>query len=124
MMQTDIDWSHDRYVKITVTGTMVKPDLIALMAQILQHPDYIKKHVFWDLRDVTMGLSIADLKEIVGVLKLYRPGIDDFADRSALLVPGKMNNAMAQVFVTMTRLLPVKYRVFTDWQSAEKFLLD
>lgn len=122
-MEVDLDWSHDRYVKITVSGLLVKPGLIALMSEILQHPDYTKKHTFWDLRDTKMGLSISDLKEIVGVLKLYRPGEGSFADRSALLVPGKMNNAMAQMFVTMTRLLPIKYRVFTERDAAENFLL-
>ena len=123
-MQTDLDWSHDRYVRITVSGTMTKSDLVRVMARLLQHPDYTKKNAFWDLRDGTMGLSIADLREIVGVLKLYRPDTEAFADRSALLVPGKLHHAMAQMFVTMARFLPVKYKVFNDWEAAEKFLLD
>jgi hypothetical protein len=124
MMQTDLDWSHDQYVRITVSGTINKTDLVGLMAEILQHPDYTKKHTFWDLRHVTMGLSIADLREIIGVLKLYRPQTRDFADRAALLVPGKMNQAMAQVFVTMTRMLPIRYQVFSDWETAQQFLIN
>ena len=120
-METELDWSHDIYVKITISGLLVKPELISLMAEILQHPDYPSRHTFWDLRQCGMGLSIADLKEIIGVLKLYRPR-ENFADKAALLVPGKMNSAMAGVFVTMTKLLPIKYRVFSNWEEAEDYV--
>lgn len=121
-MTAELDWSHDVYVKITISGLLTKTELIGIMSEILQHPDYTRKHTFWDLRQGKMGLSIADLKEIVGVLRLYRPETENFADRAALLVSGKMNDAMAKVFVAMTRLLPIRYRVFSDRNAAESFL--
>ena len=122
-MAAEVDWSHDTYVKIRISGLLTKPGLIGIMSEILQHPDYTRKHTFWDLRQGKMGLSITDLKEIVGVLRLYRPETEHFADRAALLVSGKMNDAMAQIFVAMTRLLPIRYRVFNDRKAAETFLL-
>jgi hypothetical protein len=121
-MDAVIDSSHDRYMKITISGVLVKPELIAVMAQILQHPEYPDKHTLWDLTRASMGLSIADLKEIVGVMRLYRPARKDFADRAALIIPGKFNTAMAEVFVAMSKVLPIKYRVFNDRDKAEAYV--
>jgi len=121
-MDTELDSSHTQYIKITITGLIVKPELISVMAQILQRPDYLDKHTFWDLKEANMGLSIGDLKEIVGILRLYKPERNNFADKAALLVPGQFNSAMAEMFVTMSKLLPIKYRVFNDWNKAENYL--
>ena len=121
-MDAEFDSSHTQYIKITISGLIVKPELISVMAEILQHPEYLDKHTFWDLTEASMGLSIGDLKEIVGVFRLYKPERKDFADKSALLVPGKMNTAMAEVFIAMSKLLPIKYRVFNDWERAEAYL--
>jgi len=70
-----------------------------------------------------MGLSISDLTEIIGVLKLYRPKQKEFANKSALLVSGRMNSAMVTMFTTMTKMLAFKYKVLKDEKSAESFLL-
>ena len=121
--EIDLDWSHKKYIAITISGLLVKSELLPVMAEILQHPDYLIKHTLWDLRQTDSGLSMGDLKEIAGVMKLYKPRTPNFADRSALLVPGRMNSAMAEVFVAMTKLLPVKYRVFRDQAEAEAYLL-
>jgi len=121
-MDFELDASHEKYIKITISGLIVKLELISVMAEILQHSEYMDKHTFWDLREASMGLSIGDLKEIVGVLRLYKPERKDFADKAALLVPGKMHSAMAEMFVTMSKLLPIKYRVFNDWNKAEAYL--
>jgi hypothetical protein len=121
-MDFKLDASHKKYIKITISGLVMKPALISVMAKILQHPEYLDKHTFWDLTEASMGLSIADLKEIVGVLRLYKPERKNFADRAAMLVSGKLNSAMLEMFVTMSKLLPIKYRVFNDWDKAEAYI--
>ena len=121
-MDFELDSPHEKYIKITITELIVKPELISVMAQILQHPDYLDKQTLWDLREANMGLSIWDLKEIVGVLRLYKPPKKDFANKAALFVPGKFNSAMAEMFVAMSKLLPIKYRVFNDLKQAESYL--
>jgi len=121
-MEAELDSSHAQYIKITITGLIVKPELISVMAKILQHPEYLDKNTLWNLRKANMGLSIWDFKEIVGVLRLYKPERKSFADKAALLVPGQFNSAMAEMFVTMSKLLPIKYRVFNDWDKAEDYL--
>ncbi|MBA3011970.1 MAG: hypothetical protein KKF12_05400 [Proteobacteria bacterium] len=121
-MEFELDSSHEKYIKITITGLIVKPELISVMAQLLQHPEYLDKHTLWDLREANMGLSIGDLKEIIGVLRLYKPQKKDFANKTALFVPGKFNSAMAEMFVAMSKLLPIKYRVFNDLKQAESYL--
>ncbi len=50
-MDAAIDSSHDRDIKITISGVVVKPELTVLMAQVLQNPEYPEKHTLWDLTD-------------------------------------------------------------------------
>ena len=120
-MKFTLDPSHEKYIKLTITGVITKSGLIPIMSEVLQHPQYPDKHMYWDLTQAGMGLSIGDLKEIIGVMRLYKPE-KNFADRSAILVSGKMNKAMGELFVTMTKLLPVKYRIFTDPAEAEGYI--
>ena len=122
-MEFTLDPSRETYIKITISGLITKSRLIPVMAEILQHPQYPDKHMYWDLTQASMGLSIGDLKEIIGVLRLYKPGKKNFADRSSILVSGKMNKAMGELFVTMTKVLPVKYRIFTAPDEAENYLI-
>lgn len=121
-MNFELDTAHAGYFSVTISGLIVKTELIPLMAEILQHPEYESKHTFFDLREADMGLSIGDLKEIIGILRLYRPRKKNFADKSALLVSGKLHSAIADMFVTMTGLLPVKYRVFRKREQALAYL--
>ncbi|WP_022666785.1 hypothetical protein [Desulfospira joergensenii] len=122
-MDFTLDPSHEKYIKITISGLIVKSQLITVMSEILHHPQFLEKHTYWDLTQGSMGLSIGDLKEIIGVLRLYKPEKKNFADRSSLLVPGKMNKAIAEMFVTMAKVLPFKYRVFNDPEKAEAYLI-
>ncbi|MFO7883247.1 MAG: hypothetical protein R6U68_00355 [Desulfobacteraceae bacterium] len=70
-METELDLSHPEYIKVMISGLIVKPELISLMGEILQHPQYQEKHTLWDFRQASLGLSIGDLKELVGIMKLY-----------------------------------------------------
>ncbi len=121
-MDFTLDTSHEKYIKIKVSGMVTKSYFISAVSQLVQHPEYIDKHSFWDFTEASMGISIEDLHEIVGILRLYKPKQKNFANRSALLVPGQMNHAMVNVFATMTKLLPFKYKVFKDWDKAEAYL--
>lgn len=103
-------------MKITISG------LIPVMAQVLQHSQYPDRHVYWDLTQADMGLSIGDRREIIGVLRLYQPEKKSFSDRSSLLVSGSLNRAMGDLFVSMAKVLPFKYRIFTDPEEAEAYL--
>ncbi len=121
-MEFTLDAENDQYIKIVVSGLVVKPEIISVISQLLQHPEYLIKHSYWDFREATMGLSIDDLSEIVGILRLYKPKQRKFANKSALLVSGQMNNAMVNVFATMTKMLPFNYKVFKDNENAISFL--
>ena len=112
-MEYTLDTSHERYIKISVNGLIVKSELVKLMAEILKHPLYPDRHTFWDLRHASLGLSISDLKEIVGVLRLYNPPVKRFSGKAALLVPGKMNTAIAEIFVAMTDFFQSNTRCLT-----------
>ncbi len=121
-MEFKFDATNNDYIKINVSGLLVKSEIISVISQLLQHPEYLDKHSYWDLRKATMGLSIADLSEIIGILHLYKPRQKQFANKSALLISGQMNTAMANVFVTMTKMLSFNYRVFKDKEHVLSYL--
>ena len=107
-MVYDLDVSHEKYIKVTVSGVVDKASLIAAMSELMQHSDYIQKHSFWNFHEAVMGLSIGDLKEIADVLRLYKPKEMVFANKSAIVVPGEMHKVMVDLFIEMTKLLPFK----------------
>ncbi len=121
-MDFTFDATHEKYIKITISGLVMKSEIIPTISQLLQHPEYLDKHSFWDFREATMGLSIGDLSEIIGILCLYKPKQKQFANRAALLVSGQMNRAMVNMFATMTKMLPFNYKIFKDKDHALSFL--
>lgn len=116
-----IDDSHPDYIRVTVTSVLDKSTVLAAMSKLVNHPDYTIKHSLWDLSEATMGLTLQDLKEIIGVMRLYRTP-KRFANKSSLLVSGTMESAMVKVFIGMSTLLPFEYKAFTCFADAEKFL--
>ena len=121
-MEYELDTSHETYIKISVSGVVDKVNLIAAISELVMHPDYEKKYSLWDFSRGKMGLSIGDLKEVVGILRLYKIKSKNFANKSAILVPGMLNKAIADVFTTMSKFLPFEYKVFTEFDKAEAFL--
>ena len=107
---------------MTVSGVVEKKGLIRAMSELMVHPDYQVKHTLWDFAGGEMGLSMGDLGEIAGILKLYKTRGTAFANRSALVVPGFMDMSMARVYVSLSKLLPFDYRVFKTLEDAQAFL--
>ncbi len=123
-MDYKLDDSHQQYIIIEVTGTLEKVTLLKTMGQLINHPDYSRKHSLWDLRQASQGnLDILDIKEIVGFLRLYRPKDESFANKGAFLVSSDVNKALINIYITLSRLLPFKYQVFTQESEAVGFLI-
>lgn len=121
-MDYELDNSHPLYIEMTVTGIVHKAGMIAALSELLRHPEYISKHTLWDFTGASMGLSIGDLKEIAGVLRLYKPGTKNFHSRSALLVPSMMELSMVKLYISISKLLPFDYKAFSDREEALAFL--
>jgi len=118
-----LDDTHKKYIKIIVTGPLEKNRIIHAMKALMTHPEFKIKHSFWNLKGASQGgIDILDIREIVGVLRLYRPKEKDFANKSAFLVSGGVNKSLINIYITMANLLPFKYRVFTDQDEARRFL--
>ncbi|MDD9301193.1 MAG: hypothetical protein HUK40_02160 [Desulfobacter sp.] len=102
---------------------MEKQGTMAAMADLILHPEYPYKHSLWDFtRGTQMKLSMGDLREIVGVLKLLSTREKGFANKSALLVPHMMGMGMAKIYVSLSKLLPFEYKIFTQINEAMDFL--
>ncbi len=117
-----LDASHNDYLKITINGIIDKRTTVSAMSELMQHPEYTVKHSYWDCTNASLGLTIGDIKEIVGILRLYKPNVKGFANKSVFVVPGEFNKAMVDLFISMTKLLPWHYRVFKEHESAVKYL--
>ena len=123
LLEYFISNEHNRYLRITVTGILSKNSMIKAIRDTMTHPEYNCKHSFWDCSDASMGMSLIDLKEIVGIFRLYKPEKSTFANRVAILLTGNMNEAMVSLLIPMTRVLPFKFKLFTNHEKAEKFLI-
>ncbi len=121
-MDHSLDDSHPDYILIQVSGIVDKKGIVAAMSEVFTHPDYHCKHSLWDFNRAVMGLSIGDLREISGVLKLFKPPKKNFANRVALVVPMVMEMNMAKVFLSISKFLPFDYRVFETKKQALPFL--
>ncbi len=122
-MGYQIDDKNDEYISITLTGMMDKQCIISALSELLNHPDYHKKHSLWDFSEARMGLTLGDLSEIIGVLRLFKTIENKFANRSALVITGKLQLAMGNVFISMATMLPFDYKVFENKEAAKTFLL-
>ena len=118
-----LDASHNKYIKMTVPGSVTKAVLGDAISDLMTHEEYVHKHVLWDFSESSMGLNISDLREIIGILRLYQPKGKNFAAKSAIVVPGVMHKAMVDMFITMSKMLPFKYAAFRDMESAIRFLV-
>ncbi len=122
-MDYRIDDSHQHYIKVAVTGTLEKDTLLKAIRSLITHPDYGQKNSLWDLTKASQGsIGIWDIKEIVGFLRLYRPKEKSFANKGAFLVSNDIHKALINIYVTLSKLLPFKYKVCTDSADAKAFL--
>lgn len=95
------------------------------MKDLVTHPEYEAKHSLWDFSRAEQGsLGILDIKEIVGFLRLYKPRGKTFANKSAIMVSSQFHMGIVNVFISMSKILPFKYQVFTKFEEAVKFLSD
>ncbi len=123
-MEHVLDNSHPLYIQLNIFGTLDKPSLLSAMSEVFQHPDYMNKHSLWNFTQATMGLSIEDLNEIVGVLSLFKPQQKNFANKVALVVPTIMELSMAKIFVSLSKFLPFSYKIFKTKEDAKAFLIN
>ncbi len=121
-MEHSLDDSHTLYILITISGVVDKKGVITAMSELFTHPDFQSKHTMWDFTRASMGLSIGDLREIIGILKLFKPPRKNFANRVALVVPMRMEMNMAKIFLSISKLLPFDYKVFENREQTLPFL--
>ncbi len=115
---------HDHYLEIVFDGVLVKQTVLSSLNQLVNHPEYYEKHSLWNLSDIRVGFSMSDIKEIIGVMRLFTPKQADFANRSAFLVSGQVNISLAEIVVEMARTLPFDFKVFSDSSSARAHLMN
>ena len=116
--------SQSSYIQIVVTGVVEKATLLEAMSEVFRHPDYNFKHSLWNFSNATsLGLSIVDMKELVGILKLFKIKDKTFANKVALLIPNHLHQAMATIFVSLSKLLPFEYKIFQTREAAINFLV-
>ncbi len=113
---------HDHYLEVVFDGVLVKHTVLSSINQLLNHPEYYEKHSLWNMTDSRVGFSMTDIKEIIGVMRLFSPKKADFANRSALLVAGQVNVSLAEIVIEMARSLPFDFKVFSDPSRAKKHL--
>lgn len=121
-MEYWIDTSINSFLKIIISGVVKRIDLNPVLSEIIMHHDYAEKHTLWDYSSAQLDLNIDDIKELSGILKLIKPKTDNFANKSVIVVPGEMDKAKVDFFISIAKSGPLEFKVFQDAKSAENFL--
>ncbi len=114
--------SHDTYLEITIHGTLVKSKVISAFSALAGHPEYYEKHSLWNFLNTQTQISITDLEEIVKLLEYFAPRHPVFPNKSAFLLSGMTNFAIAGIFIDMALKLPFKFKVSFTMEDALAFL--
>ncbi|MCP3944768.1 MAG: hypothetical protein GY710_25275 [Desulfobacteraceae bacterium] len=122
-MKCQLDDAQQYYIHVIVTGIVEQTGMLNAISELIHHPNYHCKHSLWDFSNASAGLNIKDLRKIVRILHLFKPRSKNFANKVALVIPGHMHQAMANIFVSIATLLPFKYKVFKSNEAALKFLI-
>lgn len=116
--------THDHYLEVVCDGLLIKHTVLSSLNQLLNHPEYYEKHSLWDLSAIRVGCSMSDVKEIIGVMRLFSPKQADFANRSAWLVSGQINLSLAEMIIEMAKTLPFDFKIFSDSSRAREHLMN
>jgi hypothetical protein len=115
---------HDHYLEVVFNGLLVKQTVLSSLNRLLNHPEYYEKHSLLNFSDIRVGVSMNDIKEILGVMRLFSPKKADFANRSAWLVAGQVNRSLAEMIIEMAKTLPFDFKVFSDSSRARGHLMN
>lgn len=120
-MGYELNVSHETYIEVTANELITKDELIKAISMLMLHDEYTEKHVLWNFSEASWKVNIGDLREVLGVVRLYKPETE-FANKSAIVVPDDINRALVEVFIMMTRLLPFDCKVFRKKEDAVGFI--
>ncbi|WDP89348.1 MAG: hypothetical protein HUN04_06265 [Desulfobacter sp.] len=114
--------NHRHYLEVITSGTLVKNTILSSLGELLKHPEYPAKPSLWNLYQSTPGFSMADLSEIVGILRQSPCNHPERLKKTVILVQGQFHASMAGLFTGMARDLPYHWQVSTTMGEAEAFL--
>lgn len=113
---------HDAYLEVVFDGFLEKQTILSSLNQLLNHPDYYRKHSLWNMSGSRLEFSIRDFKEVVEIMRMFSPKQSEFSNRSALLVTGRVNLSMMGWFIDVAGTLPFEFKAFSEEAAARAHL--
>ncbi len=112
----------DRGDHLAVTLEAITRDAVAQATlALMTRPDYPRRNDLWDLTAAPVFLSQEDLAPLVALVAEHYPA-QATRDRTALVVRGGFQWAVAEMWTTQARYLPCAVRAFTSRARAESWL--
>ena len=93
-----------------------------LLAQLLKMPEYPHKDVIWVFSDGPLSLTYDDLYKLNQVLKENFPEKVKQDKKAAIVVPTGLGSAMATEYTKIVEGVPVEFKIFSDLDTAEKWI--
>lgn len=92
------------------------------LARLLKMPEYPQKNVIWIFNDGPMKLVYDDLYRITDFLKENFPENVNSDKKAAFVVPSGLGKAMAAEYTKLVKSIPVEFKAFYDFDTAEKWI--
>ncbi len=114
----------DGYFLLTFLKIADRETIVVAYSSLLRHNNFTREsHTLWDMRDAMVDLSISDITKISAAVTQVREQRSEKA-RSVFLVTDPSDTVILQNYITATAHYPVEFKIFDDYQSGIKWLLD
>ena len=94
------------------------------LGKLLKMPEYRHKNVIWNFNEGPLRITYDDLYKIKGLLEENYPENVRPNKKAALVVAGGLQTAMATEYTKIAEDFPVEFRVFSDLDAAEKWIIE
>ena len=92
------------------------------LAKLLKMPEYPHKDVIWVFTEGPIKFVYDDLYKINDFLKENFPEDVKPDKKAAFVVPTGLGTAMATEYTKLVEGLPIEFKIFSDFDTAEKWI--
>lgn len=99
-------------------------ELIEALGRLFKMPEYLEKNTIWLSPDDRISVTYDDLYKIRDVIAGHFPKGFKPDNKTAIVVKTGLQDSMAYLYAKIAESLPFETCVFSDFQSAEDWIVN
>jgi len=99
-------------------------ELIEALGRLFKMPEYLEKNTIWLSADDRISVTYDDLYKIRDVIAGHFPKSAKPDNKTAIVVKTGLQDSMASLYAKIAASLPLVACVFSDFQSAEDWIIN